>query len=165
MFDETVLCNIKDQLIRKNQTIAVAESVTAGLVQLALASATDAARFFQGGITAYNLGQKYKHLAIEPIFAAQCNCVDRKVAIEMAYGVTDLFRSDWGIAITGYATPVPESGQRLYAWYTIAFRKNVLLDGMLEAANAPAIDVQKYYTDYLLGAFSNMLQHGLPDEH
>ncbi len=116
MFDETVLHQIKDQLIRKNQTIAVAESVTAGLLQLALASAEEAVRFFQGGITAYNLGQKYKHLNVEPVHAELCNCVDRVVAVEMARNVTDLFRSDWGIAITGYATPVPESGHQLFAF-------------------------------------------------
>lgn len=82
----------------------------------------------------------------------------------MARGVTDLFHSDWGIAITGYATPVPESRQQLYAWYAVAFRKNVLLDGKLEAISAPAADVQKYYTDYLLRGVGDLLQHGLPDE-
>lgn len=164
MFDETVLHHIKDQLIRKNQTIAVAESVTAGLLQLALASAEEAIRFFQGGITAYNLGQKYKHLHVEPIHAEQCNCVDRKVAVEMARNVTDLFRSDWGIAITGYATPVPESDHQLFAFYAISFRKEILLEGKLEASEAPALHVQKYYTDYLLTAFNNMLAHRLFDE-
>lgn len=164
MFDEALLSHIKEQLIRKNQTIAVAESVTAGFLQLALASADEAVRFFQGGITAYNLGQKYKHLGVEPIHAEQTNCVDRRVAAEMARAVTDLFRSDWGIAITGYATPVPESGQQLFAYYAIAFRKEILLEGKLEANEAPAINVQKYYTDYLLAAFNNMLEHGFPNE-
>lgn len=164
MFDETMLQHIREQLIRKNQTLAVAESVTAGLLQLAFASAADAARFFQGGITAYNLGQKYKHLAVEPIHADQCNCVDRKVAMEMARNVTGLFHSDWGIAVTGYATPVPESGNQLYAWYAIAFKNEIVLDGKLEPAAAPALNVQKYYTDYLVTAFNNMLQHGLLNE-
>lgn len=164
MFDEVLIQRIREQLVRKNQTISVAESVTAGFLQLALASADEAIRFFQGGITAYNLAQKYKHLNIEPIHAEQCNCVDRKVAIEMARNVNDLFRSDWGIAITGYATPVPESNQQLFAFYAIAYKKEILLDGKLEADAAPALNVQKYYTDYLLTAFSNILEHGLFDE-
>jgi PncC family amidohydrolase len=164
MFDETVLHHIREQLIRKNQTIAVAESVTAGLLQLAFASAEEAIRFFQGGLTAYNLGQKYRHLGVEPIHAEQCNCVDRRVAMEMARGVTGLFRSDWGIAVTGYATPVPESDQQLFAYYAIAFKKEVLLEGRLEAAAAPPLSVQKYYADYLLTAFRNILQHSLSDE-
>lgn len=164
MFDEVLIQRIREQLIRKSQTISVAESVTAGFLQLALASADEAIRFFQGGITAYNLAQKYKHLNIEPIHAEQCNCVDRKVAMEMARNVNDLFRSDWGIAITGYATPVPESNQQLFAFYAIAHKKEILLDGKLEAYSAPALNVQKYYTDYLLTAFSNILEHGLSDE-
>ena len=56
-------------LKKKKETLAIAESVTAGVLQFALASITDASQFFQGGITAYNLGQKCRHLLVEPIHA------------------------------------------------------------------------------------------------
>ncbi len=88
MYDEQVIQSIKKILLQRRQTIAVAESVTAGHLQVALASAENASQFFQGGITAYNLGQKSRHLKIEPIHAEGCNCVSDKIAIEMAYGVT-----------------------------------------------------------------------------
>jgi hypothetical protein len=51
-------------LIANKQTISVAESVTAGAVQRMLSRIPDAADFFQGGLTAYSIGQKYKHLNV-----------------------------------------------------------------------------------------------------
>ena len=127
MYDGQVINSIKEILVKRRQTIAVAESVTAGHLQAALASAENASQFFQGGITAYNLGQKSRHLKIEPIHAESCNCVSDKVAIEMAYEVARLFSCDWGIAITGYAAPVPKySIDELFAYYAISFQqKNI----------------------------------------
>ena len=56
-------------LIKKKNTIAVAESVTAGNLQAVFSLAKDATAFFQGGITAYNIGQKCRHLLVEPTHA------------------------------------------------------------------------------------------------
>ncbi|MGX5820086.1 CinA family protein [Chitinophaga lutea] len=158
MFDSVLLQQISEPLIRKGQTIAVAESVTAGFLQLAIASADQAARFFQGGMTAYNLGQKYRHLQVEPIHAESCNCVDEWVAVQMAKQVTQLFCANWGMAITGYATAVPESGNALYAFYAIVFNGEVLETGKLESEPAAALTVQQHYTEVLLEKLRNRLQ-------
>ena len=72
MFDKATLDVIKDHMLSKENTIAVAESVTSGLIQSAFASIEDASRFYRGGITAYNMGQKYRHLFVEPIHALAC---------------------------------------------------------------------------------------------
>ncbi|MGN7723428.1 CinA family protein [Chitinophaga sp. 22620] len=151
---------IREHLLRGKKTVAVAESVTAGLLQFALAGAEDAAQFFQGGITTYNLGQKYRHLRIEPIHAEQCNCVDEQVAIEMAKNVCKLFCSQWGLSITGYATPVPESDNQLYAWYAIAHGDEILLSQQLHATSGAPAAVQNWYADMALTAFANVLQFG-----
>src|SRR5690606_30227245 len=89
------------------------------LLQFALSAIPNAAKFFQGGITAYNVAQKYKHLAVEPLRALEVNCVSQGVATEMAIHICQQFASDWGIGITGYATPVPESANKVFAFYTI----------------------------------------------
>ncbi len=60
---------IREKLIDSQRTIAVAESVTAGLVQGAFSQAEDPRLFFQGGITACNVAQKCRHLCVEPIHA------------------------------------------------------------------------------------------------
>src|SRR5689334_9261316 len=114
-FSQSTLDKIREQLMTKKQTVAVAESVTSGLLQLAFSSMIDASEFYQGGITAYNLAQKTRHLLVEPIHANSVNCVSQRVADEMATQVAKLFLSDWGIAVTGYATPVPESDGKVFA--------------------------------------------------
>src|SRR3982751_949315 len=106
--------SVRDYMLLHNETIAVAESVTSGLLQAAFSQPGNAANFFQGGLTAYNLGQKFKHLNVEPIHAENCDCVSQIVADQMAKSVADHFQSDWGIGVTGYSTPVPESKNKLY---------------------------------------------------
>ncbi len=58
---------------------------------------------------------------LTPIHASVCNCVSEKVAHEMALEVCKLFISDWGLAVTGYASKVPESNNELFAYYAIVY--------------------------------------------
>ena len=158
MYEQIHINEIKDILITRKQTISVAESVTAGHLQAALASAEHATKFFQGGITAYNLGQKARHLHIEPIHAEQCNCVSEQIAKQMASQVTRLFSSDWGIAITGYAAPVPElSIHNLFAFYAISFQKKVLDARVIEAVTEDPIKVQLFYVNKILKNLLSLL--------
>ena len=120
LYNYRVIENIKAILIAEKLTLSVAESVTSGHLQAAFSSAKDASKFFQGGITAYNAGQKCRHLNIEPIAALENNCVTEKVACEMAAKVNKLFISDFGISITGYAARMPEQGvNSLFAFFAI----------------------------------------------
>ncbi len=107
LYNEEHIKSIADFMLSRKYTLAVAESVTAGHLQAALSTAEDATLFFQGGITAYNIHQKYVHLNIDPVHAITCNCVSTQVAEEMAESVCRIFGSDWGIGITGYASPLP----------------------------------------------------------
>jgi PncC family amidohydrolase len=139
LFAPELLTRIKDLLTARKEALAVAESVTAGYLQAALATAEEALQFFQGGITTYNLIQKMKHLQVEPIHAASVNCVSEQVAREMAVHVTRLFNCSWGIAITGYASPVPEQDIfDLYAYIAVAYNNECLLcKKITTAANDP----------------------------
>jgi len=146
LFDNAILKKIHHFMLNNEQTLAVAESVTAGLVQLSFAQTEMASDFFQGGITVYNIGQKYKHLQVEPIHALQCNCVSLRVTVEMALHVRSLFNSEWGIGITGYATPVPESKNKIFAYYAIANEKKLVAKGKLIPNKKDPFEVQLYYT-------------------
>jgi nicotinamide-nucleotide amidase len=84
-------------------TLAIAESITAGHVQAQIASVSGASGFFLGGITAYTLAQKVKHLGVGRVAAKRVNAVSAEVAAQMARGVAELFGSDVGLATTGYA--------------------------------------------------------------
>jgi PncC family amidohydrolase len=157
--DRELLRDIRQLLTGNQQTLAVAESVTAGHLQVALSLAEKAMDFFQGGITTYNIGQKTKHLNIDPIHGQSCDCVSEKVALEMSVAVGPLFSADWGIAITGYASPVPELGiSELFAYYAFSFKGQPMSQGILRAAgNEDPVAVRQYYTHELLVLFKEAL--------
>ena len=159
MFHSKEIAIIKDELTARQQTIAVAESVTAGLLQSALASAEEASKFFQGGLTAYNLGQKCRHLNINPIQAEACNCVSEGMAKDMALQICNVFISDWGIGITGYATPVPQSDDQRFAYYAIAFRGEVKLAQKIETAEEDGQKVQLMYVNTIMDELAALVKN------
>ena len=151
MFDKELIKRISERLKNDSQTIAVAESVTAGLLQAALASATDASSFFQGGITAYNIGQKCRHLLVEPVHAIECDCVSGKISAEMSQHVCSLFASDYGIGITGYAARVPEKNiNELFAYYAIGFKGKVISTDKISTDKDEGLPAQLFYVEQTL---------------
>lgn len=158
LYDENVINTIKDILTARKQTISVAESVTAGHLQAALSSAIEASQFFQGGITAYNLGQKCRHLHVDPILAEENDCVTKEVAKTMALSVAELFTCPYSIAITGYATKMPEKGLNdLYAYYAISFDNKIILCDKI-TTNKERVDAQVDYTWQVLGNLAKLLK-------
>lgn len=159
MYDIELVNRIKDILISRNETLAIAESVTSGHLQAAVSLADKATEFYQGGVTTYNLTQKTKLLQIDPVHALTCNCVSGKVAGEMATGATLLFKTDWALAITGYAAPVPALGVTdLFAHWGVARAKNVEQVEMIKASKAQPLTVQVFYTNEVLKRFLRLLQ-------
>ena len=147
LFKDDLLQAIGKELIRRSETLAVAESVTSGAIQLAISTIIDASRFYQGGITAYNVAQKFRHLNVEPIDAIASNCVSQSVAEQMATHVTSLFTSHWGVAITGYAVPVPQSEDDVYAWYAIAYKGEIKVSGKLDPDKDDTMNLQLFFAN------------------
>ena len=156
-FDKKLLEGLGKKLLKKKETIAVAESVTSGLLQFALSCIPDAACFYQGGLTAYNIGQKFKHLRVEPLHALSVNCVSPKVAKEMAMHVCQLYSSDWGIGITGYASPVPASDNKEFAFFAIVHRDKIKASGKINPKKNDPPALQWFYVNQILQKFSKLL--------
>lgn len=157
LYDVQMINNIKNIMSDAGLTVAVAESVTAGHLQAALSSATEAATIFQGGLTAYNLGQKCRHLGVEPIAADESDCVSEEVAQQMARGVNRLFLSDYGLAITGYATPMPEKGLNdTFAYFAIAKGDEILQSKRITTLQE-RVEGQIDYCNQVLQAFEKIL--------
>ena len=158
-FDKKITDQIGKILTDRQQTIAVAESVTAGHLQTSLSFAEKALDFFQGGITAYNIGQKTRHLGIDPMHAIANNCVSEKVAITMAKNVTSYFNSDWGIGITGYASPLPEKNiEELFSCFAICFRNNIITSRTIKAKKDSPLAVRLYYNKQVLRVLLTQLK-------
>lgn len=158
MFDKKLIDDIGNKLKEKNQSIAVAESVTGGLLQAAFSNANQASFFFQGGITAYNIGQKCRHLLVEPLHAIECNCVSELIAQQMSKYVCDLFLSDYGIGITGYAARLPEKNiNDLFAYYSISFKNEIIKSGKMSADTDEGLDTQLVYCNSVLKILNELL--------
>ena len=150
-----ILKDISERMIERGETLAVAESVTAGLIMSSFSEAPNASGFFQGGITVYNLGQKTRQLNVEPIHAESINCVSEYVAQTMACDVSKQFCSQWGIAITGYATPVPALKiKTCFAIYAFAHKGvpvvTTRIDTKIKGQNA----VKRYFIENVIRAFA-----------
>jgi nicotinamide-nucleotide amidase len=149
---------IGDQMIKRKETVAVAESVTAGQLQFLFSGLPQAEEFFQGGITVYNLGQKTRQLNIDPIHAQSCNSVSEKIAIEMASNVATRFVSDWGIGITGYASPVPELDIKLlYAYYAVVYKGQAMEFSCINSIKATPSEVQRDYAEFIMERFAELI--------
>ncbi|WP_037913844.1 CinA family protein [Actinacidiphila yeochonensis] len=95
----------------RQATVAVAESLTGGLVAAELASVPGASRAFRGSVTAYATELKHELLDVDAGLLAARGAVDPEVARQMAQGVRRRLRADWGLATTGVAGPDPQDGQ------------------------------------------------------
>jgi len=154
---------IKDILVSNNKTLSVAESVTGGNIQALLASVPMAIDFYQGGITTYNIGQKVKHLGVEPIHAIKCNSVSSKVANELAIGAIKLFMSDFSIAVTGYVGPDQNNdSDKPIAFISIA---KISKDEILQVYNEKVEcelnnrnEVQRYFAECAIRLFCQHLK-------
>ena len=94
------------QLIEAGLTLAVAESLTGGLVASRLVAVPGASAWFRGGVVSYASDVKYELLGVPegPVVSAAA-------AIAMAEGVRDRLRADVGLGVTGVAGPDEQEGQ------------------------------------------------------
>lgn len=141
-------------LLSVDETITVAESVTSGFLQFSFSQMKEASKFFKGGITVYTLDEKVSLLNVDEAEANACDCVSPRISETMALNVSKLFKTDWSIAVTGYATPVPESKQRLFAYFSIVYKGRVILSEKLDLhSRTKQVNAQLYYTEFILGCF------------
>lgn len=136
-------------------TLSVAESLTCGNLQARIGSASGASEFFRGGITAYTIDQKVRHLGVDRAQAEAVNCVSAIVAEQMALGACELFGTDLALATTGYAEPNLTQGMREpYAFWALVQvrprKKPVVLSGRVECVGASRIEAQQWVAEAAL---------------
>jgi len=85
--------------------VVTAESLTAGAIAQALASGSEAATWFGGGVVAYMDPVKFDVLKVDegPVVSARC-------AEQMARGACRLLSADVAVASTGVGGPGPREG-------------------------------------------------------
>lgn len=103
------------ELARLGMTIAVAESLTGGLVVAELVSVPGASAVVRGGVVAYATELKSRLLGVDAELLTARSPIDPEVAQQMAEGVRLRLgpggaAADIGLATTGVAGPEPQDG-------------------------------------------------------
>lgn len=151
---ENLLKYIGNRMLQTHETISIAESVTSGFLQFSFSQMKEASKFFVGGMTVYSLEEKVRLLDVDLLEAQKTNCVSAKVAETMALNVAKLYDTDWSIAVTGYATPIKESGAKLFAYFSITHKGKVILSERLDLhSRTKYVNAQLFYTEFILGCF------------
>lgn len=96
---------------RAGQTIAVAESLTGGLVSAALTTVPGSSATFRGAVVVYATDLKHELAGVPVELLAAEGPVSRPTAEAMASGVRRRLGADWGLALTGVAGPDPQDEQ------------------------------------------------------
>ena len=90
--------------------VAVAESLTGGLVASTLVAVPGASAVMRGGVVAYATELKSLILGVDGGLLAAHGAVHPEVARQMAVGVARLCGAEWGVSTTGVAGPDPQDG-------------------------------------------------------
>ncbi len=98
-------------LREREQTVAVAESMTGGLLAAALTCTAGASATFRGGLVAYATDLKTRLVGVPERLLAEHGAVTPQVALELARGVRSRLSASWGIGVTGVAGPQTQDGK------------------------------------------------------
>jgi len=94
----------------RGQTLAVAESLTGGLLAAGIVDVPGSSTVFRGGVVAYASDLKESVLGVPAEVVEGSGVVSVACAEAMALGVRRLLGADWALSTTGVAGPDPQEG-------------------------------------------------------
>jgi nicotinamide-nucleotide amidase len=103
--DETLEEVVVKLLVQRNQTVAVAESCTGGLLANRITNVPGASAVFLAGYVCYANQAKLDMLDVEPQLIEKHGAVSEQVAYALAEHARACARSDYALATTGVAGP------------------------------------------------------------
>ncbi len=101
---------IGELLVKKNQTLSLAESCTGGSIATAITSNPGSSAYFKGSIIPYATHLKSEILGVDKQLIEKYSVVSIPVAEAMARHSRQLFTTDYAIATTGIAGPTKGDG-------------------------------------------------------
>jgi nicotinamide-nucleotide amidase len=99
------------RLVAAGQTVAVAESLTGGLLGAALTELPGSSAAFRGGLLVYATDAKASLAGVPDDVLATDGAVSTATAEALAAGARDRLGATWGVGVTGVAGPDPQEGK------------------------------------------------------
>ena len=96
---------VGEHLRRRGETVATAESCTAGRIAAALGAIPGASDYLLGGAIVYANAEKVRQCGVAPDLLAAHGAVSEPVARALAEGVRARVGATWGLGVTGIAGP------------------------------------------------------------
>jgi nicotinamide-nucleotide amidase len=106
-----VAAGLVAELIARGQTLAVAESLTGGLLAASIVDIPGCSAVFRGGLVVYATDLKAALAGVPVHLLAERGPVDPEVALALARGARDRCSADWGLGTTGVAGPDAQHGK------------------------------------------------------
>jgi nicotinamide-nucleotide amidase len=92
-------------LLRKQQTLALAESCTGGLISHRITRIAGSSTYFLGAAITYSNAEKIRALGVNPATLDRVGAVSRDTALEMSQGIRQRTGATIGLSVTGVAGP------------------------------------------------------------
>lgn len=102
--DETMEENVGRLLRASGLKLAVAESLTAGMVCSRIVNVPGSSDYFLGGVVTYSIAAKHEVLGLSAGLLRD-GAVKEEVALAMAVSVREMYSADIGVSTTGIAGP------------------------------------------------------------
>ncbi len=97
----------------RNQSIATAESLTAGLLAATIAGVAGASEVLRGGLITYTEHTKVLLAGVAPEILDEVGPVAAPTARALAVGARQRCEATWGVGLTGVAGPEPHGGHEV----------------------------------------------------
>lgn len=110
--DDTIEDVVARGLIKRGLTLALAESITGGLIGHRLTQVSGSSAFFERGLVVYSNRAKQDLLGVKEDTLTRYGAVSPQTAGEMALGACKNAGSDLGLSVTGIAGPTGGSPQK-----------------------------------------------------
>ena len=122
--DQTLPQVVGDLFIRKNQTLALAESCTGGLIAKLLTDVPGSSGFFLADLVTYSNQAKIDLLDVPQEILVQHGAVSSACARAMAAGAISHTHADWSLSVTGIVGPDGGTSDKPVGLVYIALAKN-----------------------------------------
>lgn len=110
--DLTMEEKVGQLLLAKEQTLALVESCTGGLISHRITRVAGSSAYYYGGATTYSNDAKVRFLGVKLETLEKYGAVSEQTALEMSHGIRERTGASIGLSVTGVAGPTGGSPEK-----------------------------------------------------